>query len=243
MTKPLIIVTAGKQNQATQRGEVQAITSGCNLDYIHSVVRAGGAPVIVPRMADEDAVRAIVQAADGVVLTGGGDIVSLTYGEEPHYMSKYQDPVRDEMEFAVTRWALERSLPILGICRGLQVLNVAFGGTLIQDIPSQVPGAVKHYSQGIDPVLMHTIDIEEDSLLARVLQTTSLAVNSWHHQAPKDIGKGLRINCRARDGVVEGLESADGRPILAVQFHPEECTATYPPFQSFFNWLVHEAAR
>jgi putative glutamine amidotransferase len=115
------------------------------------------------------------------------------------------------------------------------------GGTLIQDVPSQVRGAIKHYSHGLEPVLLHTIEIEEDSLLARVFQTTSMAVNSYHHQAVKELGKGLRINSKARDGVVEGLEATDGRPVLGVQFHPEELTEMYPPFQLLFEWLVNEA--
>jgi gamma-glutamyl-gamma-aminobutyrate hydrolase PuuD len=240
--KPIILVTAGKQNPATPRGEVQVVTAGCDVDYIQSVVRAGGAPVILPCVADPEAVRAVVQAVDGVLLTGGGDIVSLAYGEEPHPTSKLQDPARDAMEFEVTRRALERELPVLGVCRGVQVLNVAQGGTLIQDVPSQVPGAVKHYSEGLDTVLLHTVEIEADTLLARVLGTTSMAVNSWHHQAVREAGQGLRVNSRARDGVIEGLEAADGRPILGVQFHPEECTATYPQFQALFDWLVREAA-
>lgn len=241
--RPLIVVTVGKQNQATARGEVQAITTGCNVDYVNAVLRSGGAPVLLPRMAERDAIRVIVEAADGVILTGGGDVVSLAYGEEPHERSKYQDPVRDEMEFEVVKVAMERDLPVLGICRGMQVLNVALGGTLIQDIPSQVPGAVKHYSEGLHTVLLHSIDIEKNSLLARVLDTDEMAINSWHHQAVKDVGRGMRINCCSRDGVAEGMEAADGRPILAVQFHPEECAATYPRFQSLFDWIVGEAGK
>ena len=242
MTKrPLIVVTVGKQNQATTRGEVQLITTGTNVDYVNAVIRSGGAPVLLPRMADRDAIRAIVEAADGVILTGGGDVVSLAYGEEPHDRSKYQDPVRDEMEFEVVQVALERGLPILGICRGLQVLNVALGGTLVQDIPTQVPGAVKHYSEGLHTVLLHTIDIEENSLLARVVGGGEMAINTWHHQAAKNVGRGLRINCRAKDGVIEGLESSEGKPILGVQFHPEECAATFPRFQALFDWLIGEA--
>jgi putative glutamine amidotransferase len=240
MPKPVILITTGKQCQAAMRTEIQAITASCNMQYVSSVVRAGGAPITLPCVVDKEAIRAVLRMVDGVLLTGGGDILSLAYGEEPHPASKYQDPVRDEMEFEVTRLALEQGLPILGICRGVQVLNVALGGTLIQDVPSQVRDAVKHYSQGLDAVLLHTVDIEEDSLLARVSQATSMAVNSYHHQAVKDLGRGLRTNCRARDGVIEGIEAADGRPILGVQFHPEELTEKYPQFQSLFDWLVRQ---
>jgi putative glutamine amidotransferase len=239
--KPLILITTSKQNHATPYAERQAVSTGCNIDYVHSVVRSGGAPVLLPRVDDREAIRAAVEAVAGVLLTGGGDILSLHYGEEPHAASKYQDPVRDEMELELTRLALERELPVFGICRGVQLLNVALGGTLIQDVPSQVPGALKHYSEGLAPLLLHTIDIEPGSLLSRVLDSSSLAVNSYHHQAVKELGRGLRVNCRARDGVVEGVEAEDGRPILGVQFHPEEITASYPRFQALFDWLVREA--
>jgi putative glutamine amidotransferase len=241
MKKPLILITGGKQNHAAAYFERQAVSSGCSIDYVHSVLRAGGVPVILPRIGDRDAARAAVEAADGLLLTGGGDIVALAYGEEPHPASKLQDPVRDETEIEVTHAALQRDMPIFGICRGVQLLNVALGGTLVQDVPTQVPGAVKHSAEGLDPVLLHTIDIEPDSLLARILGTTSLAVNSFHHQAVRDAGQGLRVNCRARDGVIEGLEAEDGRPVLGVQFHPEEIAEQNPRFQALFDWLVAEA--
>ncbi len=241
MKKPIILITAGRVPQAASLGEEQSVKTGCDTDYTDSVVRSGGAPLILPCVTDKEAIRAAVEACDGIVLTGGGDVVSLHYGEEPHEMSKYQDPVRDEAEFEVTRLALQKELPILAICRGMQVLNVVCGGTLIQDIPAQVPDSVKHYSQGMHTVLLHHIEIESGSLMERVVGSNTMAINSWHHQAVKDVGEGLTINSRARDGVAEGLESSEGKPILAVQFHPEECAAAYPQFQTFFDWIVREA--
>lgn len=241
MTKPIILITAGRVPQATSIGELQSIKTGCDVDYTDSVARSGGAPILLPCSGDAEVARAALEVCHGVVLTGGGDVVSLTYGEEPHELSKYQDPVRDVLEFEVVRIAQERRLPILGICRGMQVLNVARGGTLIQDIPSQVPNAVKHYSQASHTALLHYIDIEPDSIFARVVGETTMAINSWHHQAVKDVGRDLKITARARDGVAEGMESLNGAPLLAVQFHPEECTADYPQFQTFFDWIVQEA--
>lgn len=241
MPKPIILITAGRQNQATPQGETQSVYTGVDTDYTEAVARAGGAPVLMPCIMDKEAIAAILARVDGVMLTGGGDVVSLSYGEEPHDLSRYQDPVRDAMEFEVARLALEQELPLLAICRGAQLLNVAQGGTLIQDIPSAVPDAVKHYSQGSHTVLLHTIEIEPDSLLAKIMGQTSMAINSWHHQAIKDLGRNLRVNCRARDGVIEGVEAADGKPILGVQFHPEEAAAAYPQFQVCFDWLIREA--
>lgn len=243
MPKPIILITTSRQNHVAAYGEIQAVATGCSIDYVEATVRAGGAPVLLPRMADREAVQAAVAVADGLMLTGGGDIGSLSYGQEPHVKSKWQDPVRDALEMDATGWALERGLPILGICRGVQLLNVAMGGTLIQDVPSQVPDALKHYSEGLDALLLHTITVEEESLLARVFATTSLAVNSYHHQAVDAVGAGLRVNARAPDGVIEGLEAADGRPVLGVQFHPEEIAEPYPRFQALFDWLVVEARK
>jgi gamma-glutamyl-gamma-aminobutyrate hydrolase PuuD len=215
---------------------------GCDVDYVKSVMRSGGAPLLLPFLSDGDSIAASLAVADGVLMTGGGDINPLHYGEEPHPKTYYQDPARDEMEFELARRSVELGKPVLGICRGIQALNVAFGGTLVQDIPSQIPCACRHFAQPLAPVLVHNVDIEPDSLLSQVLGATSLAVNSYHHQSVKDVGSGLRVNCRARDGVVEGLESSDGKPVLAVQCHPEELAAEHEAFQRPFDWLIAEAA-
>ena len=243
MKKPIILITAGRKNHPAKESQPQTIWSGCDIDYTLSVARSGGAPLLLPCVTDRDTVLAALGAADGVLLTGGGDVLSLNYGEEPHPTSKYQDATRDDTEIALAHAALERGVPILGICRGLQLINVALGGTLIQDVPSQVPGAVKHYGDALDTTLLHTIEIEPGSLLAQVMGATKMAVNSYHHQAAKEVGTGLRVNCHAKDGVIEGLEANDDRPLLCVQFHPEECTATYPQFQPLFDWLVKEAGK
>ena len=241
MPKPVIGLTTGRRNRPVEGNEVQNADMGCDIMYPIAVMRAGGAPILLPRSDDAEVMASVMARVDGLLLTGGGDVVSLAYGEEPHPKAFGQDPVRDVAEFAAVRIALERGLPVLGICRGIQSLNVALGGTLIQDVPSQVAGACQHYTRASENMLAHTIDVEPDSLLARVLGVTTMAVNSWHHQAVKDVGEGLRVNCRARDGVIEGAESADGRPILAVQCHPEDSAEQWPVFQQLFDWLVAEA--
>lgn len=241
MSLPIILITTGRQNHYTQYREVQSVSFGCDINYLNSVIRSGGMPLMLPCVMEPEAVTAVLQVADGVLFSGGGDILSLAYGEEPHEQSKYQDSKRDAAEIALARQALAMKLPIFGICRGQQLLNVALGGTLYQDISTQVPDAIKHVSEGLDVLLQHTITIEEDSLLARVFGTTTMAVNSWHHQAVKTLGNGLRISARAHDGVVEALESTDGTPLLTLQCHPEECTGAYPVFQRVFDWLVTEA--
>ncbi|HEY0073693.1 MAG TPA: gamma-glutamyl-gamma-aminobutyrate hydrolase family protein [Abditibacteriaceae bacterium] len=243
MKRPIILITAGRKNESAGDSKPQTVWNGCDIDYTQSVARSGGAPLLLPCITDEQTAIASLKAADGLLLTGGGDILSLNYGEEPHLTSAWQDPTRDANEIALTRVALEKGIPILGICRGLQLLNVALGGTLIQDIPSQVPNSIKHYGAGLTTTLLHSIDIEPDSLLHQVLGNGKMAVNSYHHQAAKDVAPGLKINSRAKDGVIEGLESSEGKPVLSVQFHPEEIADVYPQFQPLFDWLVLEAGK
>ncbi len=243
MRKHIIGITTGRRNESTPRNGIQTSVIGCPIEYPNCVQRSGGAPVLLPRTDDKEGIESVMSSVDGLLLSGGGDIVSLAYGEEPHAKTINQDPVRDRMEFEAVRLAIDMGLPVLAICRGIQSLNVALGGTVLQDIPSEVPNAIQHYAHARDTVLSHTIDIEEGSLLARVLGTTSTPVNSWHHQSVKDVATGFRVNCRARDGVIEGIEADDGRPILAVQFHPEDCAEDYPLFQKLFDWLVIEAGK
>ena len=243
MSKPIIGITTGRRNEAADAGVRASPVAGIPMAYPQAVQRSGGAPVLLPRCDDQEVIDAAVARIDALLLTGGGDVVSLRYGAEPHPTSGGQDPVRDAAEIFAVHAALARGLPILGICRGIQLLNVALGGTLVQDIPQQVPGACQHSSQVVEAALIHTVDIEPDSLLARVLGTTSTGVNSTHHQAVDRLAPGLRITARARDGVVEAVESADAsRPILAVQWHPETISQDYPLFQRIFDWLVQAAA-
>lgn len=243
MDRPIILISVGRQNQGAGWNEVQSVSTGCDVDYVNSILRAGGLPLLLPLLTDAAAIRDAASVAHGVMLTGGGDVVSLNYGEEPHRSSLWADPTRDEMELTLARAASEMQLPVLGICRGMQLLNVAAGGTLIQDIPEQVPGAHQHSTQALEPILAHTVEVEPDSRLARVLGGTRIQVNSYHHQAVKEPGVGLRVTARSRDGVAEGMEADDGRALLAVQWHPEELSLTDPASAALFQWIVDEAGR
>ncbi len=242
VSTPIIAITSGRVNlPLSGNNEIQNVWAGSNVNYLHSVIRSGGCPVMLPYLAGADAINALMERVDGLILTGGGDVLSLRYGQEPHRMSAGQDPLRDTMEELALQAALRRGIPVLGICRGIQMLNVAMGGTLVQDIPTQIGSSVKHYAGGYAPVLLHSLSVTPGSLLESVLGSDLNAVNSWHHQSVDCVADGLKVNAVAADGVIEGLEASDGRPILAVQFHPEELSHEVAAFQRLFDWLCKPA--
>ena len=227
---------------ASRGDDAQSIKIGCDGDYVSAVIRAGGAPLLLPAHGDRDATRDAISVADGLLLSGGGDIHSLCYGAQPHPKSSEQDPQRDATELSAVDFALQRGLPILGVCRGCQLLNVALGGTLTQHIAGG-ENSVKHQSAGLPGLLLHTIEIEKGSILSEIFGVETMAVNSFHHQAPAHLGEGLKATAHAPDGVIEALEATDGRAIFGVQFHPEECAPFYPAFDGIFSWLVKSARR
>lgn len=241
MPKPLVLLSTGRTMLPSRGDDAQATKMGCDADYVNAVLRAGGVPLLLPPHGDKDAVRGSVGAADALLLTGGGDIHSLCYNKQPHPKSYDQDPARDATELVAVDFALKRRIPILGVCRGCELINVALGGTLIQHIPSQVPEAIKHDSDGLPGLLLHTVAIDSNSHLHSIFGVDEMAVNSFHHQAVDQLGEGLRVCARASDNVIEGIEAADGRPILGVQFHPEECAPFYSSFDRIFKWLIKKA--
>ena len=225
---------------ASRGDDAQAVKVGCDSDYVAAVIRAGGAPLLLPPHGDRAATRDAIAAADALLLSGGGDVHSLCYGAQPHPKSRAQDAARDATELSAVDFALKKGVPILGIARGAQLLNVARGGTLIQHLSGKAAGAVKHNSEGLAGLLLHSVAIKDGSILRELFGASEMAVNSFHHQAIDVLGDGLKITARAPDGVIEAIESADGR-CLGVQFHPEECALLYPSFDAIFSWLVKRA--
>jgi len=217
MSRPRIAVTGVTRTWDGQE------RSGVNANYVRSVLAAGGLPVIiVPDIGREEAIE-LFGDCDALLLTGGEDVDPARYGAEPHPALGTIDARRDENELALITEARARDLPILGICRGIQVLNVAFGGTLIQDLPSQRPGAIDHDPPMGRDVRSHPVTVTEISRLADILGEIELQANSFHHQAIDLLGEGLVATALAPDGVVEGVESVDAHDwIVAVQWHPEE---------------------
>lgn len=224
-----------------------------NMTYVNSVRMAGGVPVVIPVTSDDEQIAAVLSAIDGLIMTGGEDFDPLKwFGEEPVRGLGEVVPERDEYDVKLVRAAVAKGIPVLGICRGEQLLAVAFGGTLWQDIPSQVSSSfVKHrQSPTTGTVGTHSIRIEKGSLLEQVLGKQQAVVNSFHHQAVKDVPQGLKVTATAADGIIEALERNGklerypdgGAMILGVQFHPEVITnAGNPEFLPLFQKLVREA--
>jgi putative glutamine amidotransferase len=198
-------------------------------DYRQAVLHVGGGVHIVDASM---AVGEVIDGIDGLLLTGGEDLAPARYGEAPHPSVVDVDPARDEFEIALVGEARRRNLPILGICRGIQVLNVALGGTLVQDIPSERPGALAHEAGTARAARAHDVEVEPGSRLASALGATRLAVNSSHHQSVDRPAPRLRITARSDDGIVEGLETDRHDPWYAVgvQWHPEDLVDTEEPW-------------
>lgn len=222
MSRPRIGVTS-----VTRERNGQQIT-GVNVPYVRSVLAAGGLPILLlPELSTEETLE-LFGECDGLVLTGGEDVDPIRYGHAPHSALGTTDSRRDSNELALIADARARDLPILGICRGIQIGNVAFGGTLIQDLPSERPGNVDHDPPTARNGSSHTVTITEGSRLHAIYGTTTIDANSFHHQAADTPGAGLVITALAPDGVIEGIESANPTEwIVLVQWHPEEL-ATHP---------------
>ena len=204
-------------------------------DYVRSVEQAGAVPIALPAIGAEDA-AALLDRLDGLLLSGGADLDPALFGQAPHPKLGPVSRRRDDFELALTRAALRRDLPILAICRGHQVLNVATGGTLIQDIPSLVKGANVHDARGPRWRRAHRVEVAPRSLLREILGQDTILVNSFHHQAVDRLGEGLVVSARSpEDGIVEGLEMPARRFVVAVQWHPESFWARPDSFQPLFD--------
>ncbi len=195
-----------------------------NVSYVHALAREGLLSVVVPPVLDPAQAPALLDGVRGLVLTGGEDVHPSRYGAEPHPRLGETDPVRDAVELALFTGARARRVPVLGICRGLQLINVALGGTLYQDLPSERPGRVRHGDGEGAGGGCHDVRIEPGSRLHRLLSAATASVNSQHHQGIRALAAPLRATALAEDGLIEAVEGADeaGVWLLAVQWHPEE---------------------
>jgi len=239
--RPIIGITGRKDTSARL---VHSPMYSVGETYVHAVHQAGGAPVILPPMLAEADWTALLGRLEGLLLSGGEDLHPRQYGQPPEAWLGGVDETRDTSELGLIRAALEMRKPIFAICRGIQVLNVALGGTLYQDLAAQVPGALDHaflMSRSLDQSI-HPVTLEADSALVRLLGGVTFAVNSAHHQSIQTPGAGLRVVGRAPDGVIEAVELADYPFCIGVQWHPEALVRSDPAMAALFAALVEAAS-
>lgn len=240
---PLVAVTTEAAEAAGRHGKPQVQLYGA---YLARLTEAGLTPLLITPFHDEAAVGEIVGMCSGLVLTGGEDVAPQRYGEDVLGDLVFVTPERDAAEWAALAAAYRMALPVLAICRGIQVLNVYHGGTLWQDIPSQRPGGVAHEQTQAYGEAAHAVSVRAGSLLHGIVGADGVRVNSYHHQAPKDIAPGLAVTATSEDGVIEGLEPTDGSWVVAVQWHPErlpEDAAPDHPDRRLFNAFADAVRR
>ncbi|MBM3217533.1 MAG: gamma-glutamyl-gamma-aminobutyrate hydrolase family protein [Candidatus Rokubacteria bacterium] len=239
MPAPIIGVTTSEEISA--KGVERAFL---NASYIRAIERAGGVPLLLAPQHSPAALARLSEVMDGVLLTGGGDIDPARWGEAPHAKADRVSAERDTLELEhVTRRALDTGTPLLAICRGLQVLNVALNGTLHQHVPDVFGQTIAHTQSGARSDASHEVTIEPGTLLADLSRAEHLSVNSFHHQAIKDLGDGLKPVAWSEDKVIEAVELPGARGfVLAVQWHPEELVEDDPASLRLFQALV-DAAR
>jgi putative glutamine amidotransferase len=216
--------------------------------YVEELRKVGAVPWVIPLIPhDADTLREIFDRLDGVFVTGGVDVDPKQYGEAKTPLCGTTDPDRDAVELLLLKHAMERKLPVLAVCRGIQILNVLGGGTLYQDVTAMVPAALKHDyfptpDQPSRKYLAHDITVKHGSKLGAILGDAVVPVNSMHHQAIKDLAPGLAPTAFAPDGIIEGVEGTGDQYVIAVQWHPEELTDTQPGMKRLFTTFIDAAA-
>ena len=216
MTRARILISTASVFRTLGLRRTDAVTG---LNYNQAVAQLGGLPLMVSNLAPEHA-EAYLEGADGLVLTGGCDVDPGFFGTEPHPLLGLVDLTRDRFELALYHAARKRGVPVLGICRGHQLINVAAGGTLHQHLPA-LAGTIQHEQMDIGGGPSHGVALEPGSVLARAFGEEHIRTNSYHHQAVDQLGQGLRVIGRSADGVTEAVQNTDGSFVLGVQWHPE----------------------
>lgn len=212
--------------------------------YVHSIEKAGGEAVLLPRVTNEEEAKAALATVGAVIMSGGEDISPSYYNEEPDEMLGEVNEDRDTSDYWMITAALKEDAPILATCRGLQMLNSVCGGTLYQDIPTQYETDIEHRDPALEDFTYHNITIDDGNKLSDLMGAGTLEVNSWHHQGVKELGKNLKVIALGDDGIVEAFEKTDNTYVLGVQFHPEwHVEDGNDAFLPFFEKLVELAGQ
>lgn len=205
-------------------------------DYIDAIFAAGGIPVCIPSIESEEDTDYYLSIIDGLLLTGGNDMCPRYYGEEPLKEVNNTSSVRDKYEIELFNRAYKIGMPIFGVCRGHQVINVCLGGTLYQDINRQLPESFGHYpKETSEDELYHSVNINKGTMLHSIMQEESTYVNSFHHQSIKGLGDDLAVSAISKDGIVEAVESTQDRFLMGIQWHPESLIRKHPEFLKLFT--------
>ncbi len=242
--QPIIGITAGEIFNKLYPHSPPA--QGQSHTYVDAIVNAGGAPFVVPLVKNTDALRGLYEQCTGILLAGGNDLDPALYGQEPMATTIDQDPARDAQELQLLEWAIEDDKPVLAICRGMQLINVAHGGDLHQHIPDDLPEAEVHSiasEKKRESRIVHTLRIDANSKLTKILGSEELGSNDYHHQAINKLGDGLIATAWTSDGVIEGLEMPTQTYVVAIQSHPESLEESIEPeWRKLFTSFVAAAS-
>ncbi|HXR50111.1 MAG TPA: gamma-glutamyl-gamma-aminobutyrate hydrolase family protein [Verrucomicrobiae bacterium] len=245
--QPIIGITAGEV--VNHDYPLAPIVQGQQYTYIDAIVRAGGVPIILPLVGNNEALQQLYKQCDGILFSGGNDIDPGLYDAAPSSHTKQIAPHRDEQETQLLKWALKDDKPLLGICRGMQLLNITLGGTLYQDIATELPSAEAHFielyaDRDREHHIAHQLQIKPGTKMATILGIEKLDTNAYHHQAIRNLGKDLVATAWASDGVIEGIELPGKRFVIGVQSHPESLEADIEPhWQVLFSAFIEEAKK
>lgn len=236
MGKRPVIGISGSHNAAESRLFIHE-------NYIRTILKAGGLPVLLPEILDKEAMAELLDQLDGLLLAGGGDILPARFGEETLPECGVPDAQRDAFELAVTPLAIEKGLPVFGVCRGIQVLNVALGGTLYQDIQTQC-GLLRgiHYQPAPYHVEVHEVVFTRGGLFEGLTGASSMMTNSVHHQSIKDVAPSLKVEGTTADGIIEAVCARDNDRVFGVQFHPEYLAEHSDAAFKMFEHFIRKAA-
>lgn len=213
-----------------------------NNDYVESVLLAGGIPLLIPVSSDKDVIKAQIDLCDGIIISGGYDINPMEYGEEPTQKLGFVYPEVDEFYLGAVKYAIDNNKAVLGICKGIQILNVLYGGTLYQDLSEMDGCYVKHMQSSKREIPTHSVDIDENSILFDVLGSRVLT-NSFHHQCLKKVGNGFKVTATSKDGVIEAIEMEQASFVVGVQWHPEMMAKNSQIMLNIFKKLIKESKK
>ena len=212
-------------------------------DYIKAIIQAGGLPFVLPVIEEEERIIKQMEHLDGLLLSGGFDVNPLLYHEEPARGLEAVCPERDAFEIALIMAARKLRKPVFGICRGQQLLNVALGGTLYQDLPSSLPSVFQHNQKRNPDEASHSVEVVAGTKLHHIFGNERLFTNTYHHQAIKNLAPGLIVNAKSQDGVIEGVEGSGDHFLLGVQWHPELMVDKHPNMLKLFHAFIDAASK